>query len=120
MKIIYCPPGHDPMDIARQHANRRVGGLGGGPLAENWWVILAVLLFVGLGVFAKPFNKGGDPVPQQAVAEPTATPTLTPFCTLPGGGMIMHNDTAWVEKGGDIASYRCVSGNLKRVEGSDD
>ena len=122
MKIIYCPPRDDPMQIARAAQKRSMGG--GGLLQENWWVILGVIAFVVIGVTVGPFkgvftNKDLTTAPvaqQEAQAAPLDTPAPPVFCDNPGGGRIANGDTAWVNHGIEVSQYRCEGGQLVKLQ----
>ncbi len=119
MKVIYCPTGVDPIQLARQAQAKRSGG-GGGILAENWWIVLAVIAFVVIGVTVGPF-KGLLSSPEKstdtpvAVAAPVATPTPA-LCSNPAGGLVAAGDLLWIDHGTEVAQYRCENGNLLKVQ----
>jgi hypothetical protein len=120
MKVLYCPPGADPMEIARESTRRR----GGFSATKDVWVGAALIIFVAFGFLAGPFKKDNDPVAQQSqpvavavnVTAPIATPTPPVFCSLPGGGMIEHGDDAWVDEGERVTRYRCDGGQMVPIE----
>jgi hypothetical protein len=122
MKILYCPPGHDPMEVARQARQKRLGvGLG------NWWIPFAVVGFLVIGFTVGPLKgilpqkeaqkaqQQAQPV-QVAIAAPVVTPTPPIFCNLPTGGMIIDGATAWVDLQAKITRYRCERGQLAEIE----
>lgn len=121
MKIIYCPPGQDPMELARKATRQKRGGV----LNENWWVPLAVVGFLAVGVTVGPLKgcwpqKTETPQMGQSVESVIAAPVVTPipqvFCNLPMGGMILNGDAAWVDWQSKIVRYRCNNGQLAEIE----
>jgi hypothetical protein len=76
MKVIYCPTGVDPIQLARQAQAKRSGG-GGGILAENWWIVLAVIAFVVIGVTVGPF-KGLLSSPKSPQTHQSPSPRRSP------------------------------------------
>jgi len=122
MKVIYCPPGEDPQEIARKALKKRISGGGGGFIQDNWWVIVGVIAFLVIGVTVGPFkglfSKDQAPVPvvQDVVAAPLNTPAPPVFCDNPGGGLIADGDTAWVDHSIEIAQYRCEGGSLVKLQ----
>lgn len=122
MRVVYCPPGQDPQDVARAAMRRRAGG--GGFVQENWWLVLGVLAFLVVGFTVGPFkglfaNKDLTTAPvmqQEAQAAPLDTPAPPVFCENPGGGMIANGDTAWVNHGIEVSQYRCEGGQLVKLQ----
>jgi len=121
MKIIYCPPGDDPMQIARAAQKRSMGG--GGLLQENWWVILGVIAFVVIGVTVGPFKgvlqQPIDAAPESAavtVSAPIPTPAPPPMCSNPGGGLVGEGYLLWIDHGIEVSQYRCEGGQLVKLQ----
>lgn len=121
MKVIYAPPGENPVEVARQHFKRRGGG--GGVLA-TWWPVLAVVVFVAFGFVAGPFkgkeNRTVDLNPAKTEAvQPApveaAVDLLEGFCKLPAGGMLAQLDTAWIVDGAEFLQVRCESEGLVKL-----
>lgn len=127
MRVIYCPPGQDPMQMAHAASKRAGGGLG-----ENWWMLPTIIAFLVIGFTVGPL-KGCIPdiksgvsaeasvtaTAPETVITPTVvqiTPTPQQFCNLPMGGKIANGDTAWVDLEIKVVLYRCENGNLSEVE----
>lgn len=121
MKILYCPPGEDPLEYARQFSKQRRhrGGLG-----DSWWMIPTIAVFLVIGFTVGPLKGCVPQQPQQAeqaappvvVAAPIATPTPPVLCNLPTGGRIANGDTAWVDLQAKITRYECRNGQLSEIE----